>query len=70
MFELVVGEMDMILGNLTDTRSFEEKVFNIWASSKTPEDLKKHFSLLGDELYFAKRRYEKVKELDEAIFGA
>ena len=70
MFELVVGEMDMILGNLADTRSFEEKVFNIWASSRSSEDLKKRFGRLGDELYFAKRRYEKVKELDEAIFGA
>ena len=69
MFELVVGEMDMILGNLTDTRSFEEKVFRIWTSSKTGEELKRQFAQLGDELYFAKRRYEKVKELDEAIFG-
>jgi SNF2 family DNA or RNA helicase len=70
MFELVVGEMDMILGNLADPRSFEEKVFHIWASSKTQTELKRHFTQLGDELYFAKRRYEKVKELDEAIFGA
>jgi SNF2 family DNA or RNA helicase len=70
MFELVVGEMDMILGNLTDTRSFEEKVFNIWATARSKKDLKRHFDQLGDELYFARRRYEKVKELDETIFGA
>ena len=70
MFELVVGEVDMILGNLSDTRSFEEKVFQIWTSSRSKEELRRHFAQLGDELYFARRRYEKVKELDEAIFGA
>lgn len=70
MFELVVGEMDMILGNLTDTRTFEHKVFGIWAAARDRKDLKRRFDQLGDELYFAKRRYEKVKDLDEAIFGA
>ncbi len=69
MFELVVGEMDMILGNLTDTRSFEEKVFQIWASARSESELKRHFGQLGDELYFARRRYERIKDLDEAIFG-
>lgn len=70
MFELVVGEMDMILGNLTDTGSFEERVFSIWATARSKKELKRHFDQLGDELYFARRRYDKVKELDESIFGA
>jgi SNF2 family DNA or RNA helicase len=69
MFELVVGEMDMILGNVADTRSFEDKVFQIWATAKSEKELKRHFAQLGDELYFARRRYEKIKDLDEAIFG-
>ncbi len=69
MFELVVGEMDMILGNLADAGSFEDKVFRIWSSSRSDKELKKRFDQLGDELYFARRRYEKVKELDEDIFG-
>ncbi len=69
MFELVVGEVDMILGNLTDAGSFEDTVFRIWASSRSRDELKKRFDQLGDELYYARRRYEKVKELDETIFG-
>jgi len=70
MFELVVGEVDMILGNLADPGSFEERVFSIWAKARSKRELKKNFENLGDELYFARRRYEKIKELDEAIFGA
>ncbi len=32
MFELVVGEMDAILGSLDDTRDFAELVLDLWLS--------------------------------------
>ena len=68
MFELVVGEMDLILGNLEDKRSFEEMVFHIWATSKNADEVKKRFSSFGATLLYAKNRYEKVKDLDRKIF--
>jgi len=68
MFELVVGEMDLILGNLDDKRSFEEMVFHIWATSKNSEEVKRRFSSFGATLLYAKNRYEKVKDLDRKIF--
>jgi SNF2 family DNA or RNA helicase len=68
MFELVVGEMDLILGNLDDKRSFEEMVFHIWATSKDAEEVKRRFSSFGAKVLYAKNRYEKVKDLDRKIF--
>lgn len=68
MFELVVGEMDLILGNLDDKRSFEEMVFHIWATSKDSDEVRRRFSSFGAALLYAKNRYEKVKDLDRKIF--
>jgi len=68
MFELVVGEMDLILGNLEDKRSFEEMVFHIWATSRNSEEVRRRFSSFGATLMYAKNRYEKVKDLDRKIF--
>lgn len=31
MFQLVVGELDMILGNLKEKRSFEDIVMDVWS---------------------------------------
>ncbi len=68
MFELVVGEMDLILGNLDERRSFEEMVFHIWATSKDRAEAERRFSSFGARLLYAKKRYEKVKDLDRRIF--
>lgn len=68
MFELVVGEMDLILGSMEDKRSFEEMVFHIWAMSRNNEEAKRRFSSFGSRLLYAKKRYEKVKDLDKSIF--
>jgi hypothetical protein len=40
MFELVIGEMDMILGELSDERDFENLLFEIWVQSQNTEALK------------------------------
>jgi SNF2 family DNA or RNA helicase len=68
MFQLVIGEMDMILGEYADNQSFEAAVFQIWAGSKHRRDLERRFRDLGDQLYLGKRRYEAIKQLDEEIF--
>jgi SNF2 family DNA or RNA helicase len=69
MFELVIGEMDMILGDFSDTQSFESTVFQIWAGAKSRRDLEKQFRDLGDQLALSRRRYESIKRLDEEIFN-
>jgi len=69
MFELVIGEMDMILGHLEDQRDFEEIVMDIWTQARTPEEAAVGFEQLGDALTQAREAYQRTREYDEALFG-
>jgi SNF2 family DNA or RNA helicase len=69
MFELVIGEMDMILGRLSDERDFEELVLDVWVRARTKADADAGFHQLGESLRQARQVYQTVKEYDEALFG-
>ena len=69
MFELVIGEMDMILGNLADERDFDDIIMDIWARAQTPEEVEAEMEALGEELKRARQAYEETKRYDEALFG-
>ncbi len=69
MFELVVGEMDMVLGHWSDRESFESEVFRIWAGYRDARQRKEAFERLGEDLLLARKRHERVKEFDESIFS-
>jgi SNF2 family DNA or RNA helicase len=69
MFELVIGEMDMILGHLEDERDFEEIVMDVWMQARTPEEVAAGFERLGDALAGAQGAYQHTREYDEALFG-
>jgi len=69
MFELVIGEMDMILGQLSDERDFEDLLVDIWVNAQTSEELHAGFNQLGDTLIQARQAHQKSQEYDEALFG-
>ena len=69
MFELVVGEVGSILGNLDDSDQFESLVLGLWLQSRDANDLDKSFETLGNTLLDAQAKYVEAKELDEALFG-
>lgn len=69
MFELVIGEMDMILGYLEDERDFEEIVMDVWAQARTPQEAEAGFEQLGGALVQARGAYQHTREYDEALFG-
>ena len=69
MFELVIGEMDMILGNLSDERDFEDLLLEVWVSAQSQAGLRAGFDRLGETLLQARQSYRKVKEYDDALFG-
>lgn len=68
MFELVVGEIDMILGRLKGAQEFSEMVYNIWIQNHDKEKRKEAFNALGGRLKRARSAYEKSKELDKKLF--
>ena len=68
MFELVVGEVGAILGNLEEEREFPDLVLEAWLeSSEAGRDAA--FTALGDRLDAARRQHESANELDERLFG-
>jgi SNF2 family DNA or RNA helicase len=68
MFELVVGEIDAILGEMTEEQEFAEMVFSAWVAT-TEHERPSAFGELGEKMADAKRQYEAVKVLDENLFG-
>ena len=68
MFELVVGEVGAILGEIDDQRDFAEMIFSTWVGT-TEQQRTDAFSALGEQMTAAKHRYEDVKTLDEHLFG-
>ncbi len=69
MFELVIGEVDMILGNLEEEREFQDVVADLWAESADTEDFSRRIDELGDRLLEAKRAYFEQRALDDRLFG-
>ena len=68
MFELVVGEIDMILGRLQGEQEFSDLVYELWVKHPDETERQKAFNALGSRLKRARRAYEKSKELDEKLF--
>jgi SNF2 family DNA or RNA helicase len=69
LFQLVVGEMDMVLGNLAEERDLEEWLVQSVARAKNNDEVDETFERLAEELLAARGRYEKTRALDEALFG-
>jgi superfamily II DNA/RNA helicase len=62
MFELVIGELDLILGNVEGNKSFEVLLREAWQTSTSEDDLRDRLAALGDTLVHARREYERVRE--------
>ncbi|HEX5752982.1 MAG TPA: SNF2-related protein [Archangium sp.] len=69
LFELVVGEMDMVLGNLADERDLEERILSIYAESRGEDEVARAFETIAEELARARGQYERTQALDAALFG-
>jgi SNF2 family DNA or RNA helicase len=69
MFELVVGELDLILGQLDDRRSFEDILMDIWALREA-EARRDAVRRLGDALVLARSRYADARAMNESVLDS
>ncbi len=69
MFELVVGELDMILGDIEDELDFSEMIMGAWVKSNSLPEMEKQIDAIGEKMLENKRQYTKMKNLDENLFG-
>ena len=69
MFELVIGEVDMILGNLDEEKEFEDLIAEEWAASTNSDEFAARMEVLGSRLLAAKAAYFRQCAQDEKLFG-
>jgi superfamily II DNA/RNA helicase len=68
MFELVVGEVGAILGEVDEQQQFPTLVLDAWLQ-ETEQARADAFTQIENQLLAARREYEGVKQFDEALFG-
>ena len=67
LFELVVGETGLVLGERYSGDEFEEEVFRRWRESEGR--VAEALGALGEELAAARDQYGEVKQLDATLFA-
>ncbi len=67
MFELVIGETDMILGLANMGKSFEELITAIWLGSRSRDEARERLEQVGDQFLAAREKYQKVRDTAELL---
>ncbi|RCK75773.1 MAG: Superfamily II DNA/RNA helicase [Candidatus Ozemobacter sibiricus] len=68
LFELVVGEMGMVLGHLGEEADFEDLLLEAWLASPDEDERSRRFEELAAAVTQARQAHDKVKAFDEALF--
>ena len=69
LFELVVGELDMILGRVDDDFDFENEVFDAFVDAVDDDEFERRLDALGDALAEARRSYLRSREGVDLLVG-
>jgi len=70
LFELVVGELDMILGRVDDDFDFETSVFDAFLAAQDDADFRTRLEDLGSKLADARSDYIGARgRMDELVGG-
>ncbi len=67
LFELVVGELDMILGRIDDDYDLERVVFDAHVASRDMDELAARLDEVGDRLVQARAAYLSSRERNDAL---
>jgi SNF2 family DNA or RNA helicase len=67
MFELVIGELDLILGDLGDEQGFETCIEEIWAGSQSEAELLQMIAELEAVLDRAQQSYQKIRSTSDEL---
>jgi SNF2 family DNA or RNA helicase len=68
LFELVVGELDLILGRLEDDRDLEDVIMDLVGNSASDEEARERIDELGEKLKGLREDDLRVKAVDVALF--
>ena len=69
LFRLIIGELEMILGNMHSKRTLEQIIIDIVTLSPNQEAIKRKFKTLGNKLEKALKTHEEITRAQEEIFN-
>lgn len=69
LFRLIIGELEMILGNMHSKRTLEQIIIDIVTLSPNQEAIKRKFKTLGNKLEKALKSHEEITKAQEEIFN-
>ena len=69
LFELVIGELDMILGRVEEDFDFETGIFDAYVASTDDRQFDLRLAEIGDSLARARRQYVDVRESLDLLVG-
>jgi SNF2 family DNA or RNA helicase len=69
LFELVVGELDMILGRVDDDFDFEASVFDAYVESRDDAEFAERLEEIGEDLARARTEYLRDRSFTDELIG-
>jgi SNF2 family DNA or RNA helicase len=69
LFELVVGELDMILGRIDDDFDFETSVFDAYVESRDDAEFAERLAEIGENLAAARAEYLRDRSFADELIG-
>ncbi|MGM0598525.1 MAG: DEAD/DEAH box helicase [Candidatus Rifleibacteriota bacterium] len=69
LFRLIIGELEMILGNMHSKRTLEQIIIDIVTLSPNQDAIKRKFKTLGNKLEKALQTHEEITHAQEEIFN-
>jgi SNF2 family DNA or RNA helicase len=67
LFELVVGELDVILGDFGGADTLEERLAEAWLSAESDDAFQQHVETIGDEIVASREAGLKQEELNSDV---
>jgi superfamily II DNA or RNA helicase len=67
MFELVIGELDLILGELDERHSFEQYLETAWAGSQSEAELQNLLTELETAIDQAQATYQQIRDTSDEL---
>lgn len=69
LFRLIIGELEMILGNMHSKRTLEQIIIDIVTLSPNQDAMRRKFKTLGNKLEKALLTHNEINEAQEEIFN-
>ncbi len=68
LFEVAIGEMDLILSDIDESGGLEKRILDIILGTKNDEEVKDSLAKVEREVKESKEQAEQIKQLDASVF--